>query len=174
MAIINGPKYAGPFILDLSDVQDDLVDVPEGGLRGARGEQEGMDKVLEELAKAIPAHGDTANVSPQAYKRVLAATDSLGRLRAKEIQLAKALEVCRESRAKKENDREDDIALIAQAAQKAAETAKNPGIAAPFEQTIRYNSQIADKAAQTKKKNAEAKAEEAKEAAGGATTPKAV
>ena len=157
MATVDGPKYKGALTIDLSNVKDDLVDLPPGAMRGIRAEQEGIDKVTAELAQSMPAHGDAADIPPQVYQRVLTRTALLTHLRVHEIALEKALEVCRETRAKTENDREDDISVIAQAAQKAADRQKDPGLAAPFEETIRYNSQIADKGAQTRKKNAEAK-----------------
>lgn len=166
MATVNGTKYAGPLVVDVSPVKDDLVDLAQGEMRGMRAEQEGLDEVLTELSTAVPAHGDDLNVPPQAYKRVLDRTALLATLRAKEIDLEKLLEVVRETRAKTENDREDDIALIAQAAQKAADKKKDQSLAAPFAKTIKYNSQIADKAAHTRKKNEEAKAEAAKNGAG--------
>jgi len=164
MATVDGPKYAGPFSIDFSDVKDDLVDLPPGAMKGIRAEQDGIDAVVAELAKAAPESFDAADVPPQAYQRFVKRTAGLVRLRQLEIELAKAQEVIRETRAKMENDREDDVSVIAQAAQKAADKKKNAGIAAPFEQTIRYNSQTADKAAATRKKNAEAKG-------GGGQTP---
>jgi hypothetical protein len=164
MATIDGPKYTGALTIDLSDVKDDLVDLAPGAMKGIRAEQDGLDKVKVELAQSMPAHGDAADIPPQAYQRFLKRTALLAQLRTHEIELEKALEICKETRAKTENDREDDISIIAQAAQKAAERQKDPGVAAPFEETIRYNSQIADKGAQTRKKNAEAKAEAEKKA----------
>jgi hypothetical protein len=166
MATIDGPKYTGALIIDLSDVKDDLVDLAPGAMKGIRAEQEGIDKVKAELAQSMPAHGDAADIPPQAYQRFLKRTALLAQLRVHEIALEKGLEVCRETRAKTENDREDDISIIAQTAQKTADRRKDPGLAAPFEETIRYNSQIADKGAQTRKKNAETKADAAKKAAG--------
>lgn len=157
MATVDGPKYAGSVKIDLSDVKDDLVDLPPGAMRGIRTEQEGIEKVIAELAKAIPAHGDAAEIPPQVYQRFLKRTALLAKLRAHEIELEKALEVCRETRAKTENDREDDISVMARAPQEAARRAKDPGIAAPFQEIIAYNTRIAEKAAQTRRKNAEAK-----------------
>jgi hypothetical protein len=173
MATIDGPKYMGPLTVDLSNVKDNLVDLPPGAMQGIRAEQPGIEKVIAELAQAIPAHGVAAEIPPQVYQRFVERTDLLNLLRTKEIALEKLLEVCRESRAKTANDREDDISIMAKAAQDAARRAKNPGIAAPFEETIKYNAQIAEKAVQTRKKNAEAKAEAAKNPAeeGGGWTP---
>jgi hypothetical protein len=47
---------------------------------------------------------------------------------------------------------EDDISIIVKAAQDTARRMKDPGIAAPFEETIQYNGQIAEKATQTRRK----------------------
>jgi hypothetical protein len=167
MAAVDGPKYTGPLQIDLSDVKDDLVDLPPGAMKGIRGEQEGMDKVIKELAQAMPAHGDAADVPQQAYQRFLQRTDLLAKLRAHEIEVEKTLEIIRETRAKTENDREDDVSAIAKAVQDTARRKKDPGVAAPFQETIRYNGQTAEKAAQTRRKNAEAKQEAAKAAGGG-------
>ena len=91
------------------------------------------------------------------YDRFVQRTALLAQLRDHELELTKALEIITETRAKTENDREDDIAIIARAANDAARRKKDPSVAAPFEKTIAYNGQIAEKAAQTRRKNAETK-----------------
>ena len=169
MATVDGPKYMGPLIFDLTNVKDMLVDLAPGAMRGIRTEKPGFDKVAVELATAVPNNGDKANIPPQVYQHFVGATADIALLRAHETALEKALEICRESLAKKVNDREDDISIMATAAQDTARRKKDPGIAAPFEVTINYNSQIADKAVQTKKKNAEAEKEA--EAKGGGPIP---
>lgn len=166
MAIVDGPKYLGPHVLDLSDVKSDLVDLPPGATRGIRSEQPNMDKVIAELAKVMPAAGDAAEIAPQVYQRFAARVDLIAKLRAHVLTQAKLYEVTLETLAKAENDQEDDLSIIARAAQDAARRKKDAGITAPFEETIKYNSQIAEKAVQTRKKNAEAKAEAANNAAG--------
>jgi hypothetical protein len=155
MATITGPKHPGPFTFDLSDVQAELVDLAPGAMRGARTEGEGMKGVVEELAEAMPAHGADLDVPGSAYQRVVDRTALLAKLRDHEAKLAKALEVVRETRAKTENDREDDISIIAKAVQGAAARKKDPSVAAPFEKTLAYNSRIADKSAETRRKNAD-------------------
>lgn len=173
MANVDGPNYTGTLLIDLSDVKDDLKDLAPGAMKGIRTEQPGIDKVISELASAMPAHGNAANIPGPAYDRFVKRTVLLGQLRAHEIEIEKVLEVVRETRAKTENDREDDISIIAGAAQDTARRMKDPGLAAPFEETVGYNSRTADKAAATRKKNAELKAEAAKNAgaAGGGQTP---
>lgn len=162
MANIDGPKYTGPTLIDFSDVKDHLVDLAPGAMKGARAEKDGLADVLDELAKVMPDHGDAAEVHPSIYQRVLSATTLVEQLRAHESALAKALEVCRETRAKTENNREDDISAIATKAEEMAEKGNNPGLAAHFEKTIKYKSQIAERAAETRRKNEEAKAAAAK------------
>lgn len=159
MATIDGPKYTGPLTLDLTNVKDHLIDLPPGAMKGIRGEQPGMQDVIDELATAVPAHGNAADVPLPAYQRFVQRTALLAQLRTHEAALVKALEICTETRAKTENDREDDISVIVKAVQGAVTRTKDPGVAAPFEKTIAYNGQIAEKALQTRKKNAELKAE---------------
>jgi hypothetical protein len=159
MALVDGPKYAGSLIIDLSDVKDALVDLAPGAMKGIRAEREGIDKVVAELEKSIPAHGEAAEIPAHVYQRFLDRTALLDKLRTHEILLEKTLEVCRETRAKTENDREDDISIMAKASQDAARRAKDPGIAAPFQATIAYNAQTAQKAVQTRRKNAEGKSD---------------
>jgi hypothetical protein len=164
MANIDGPKYLGALVIDLTDVKDELVDLQPGDLRGARGPQEGIDEVFTELANAIPKYGDEAELHPAVYKRVVEATTTIAKLRAHEIALMKALEVCRESLGRLENNREDDLSAIGTKAENMATKGKKPELGAHFEKTIKYKAQIAEKAAETRKKNEEAKAEEAKNA----------
>ena len=173
MATVDGPKYAGPLVIDLSDVKDELVDLPPGARRGLRSEKPDINKVIAELALSMPANGDKANIPPQVYQRFLKDTADIGLLRKHQVEISKMLEICEETLAKKLNNREDDIGIMAKAAQDTARRSKDQGIAAPFEQTINYNAQIAEKAAQTRKKNAEAEAEQDAEGQSGGPTPPA-
>jgi hypothetical protein len=56
------------------------------------------------------------------------------------------------------HDRENDLSTIVQAVKKGAKDQGKPELLAPFENSIHYNSQAAEKAQSTKKKNAEAAA----------------
>lgn len=173
MANIDGPKYTGSTLIDLSPFKDDLRDLVPGALKGARGVKDGIDAVLAELATAMPAHGDEAEIHPAVYQRVLDMTAKIDALRAKEIELDKAKEVCRETRGMLENNREEDLSTIGTKAEEKADKGKKPGLLAHFERTIEYKARIADKAAQTRRKNEEAKKaeEEAKKAPGGGAPP---
>jgi len=162
MATIDGPRYTGTLLIDLTALQDEIVDLPPGALQGARAEKEGLKWVLEELATAMPNHGEEAEIHPAVYQRVLHATAAITTLRDDEITLVKLLEVCRETRGKLENNREDDLSTIGSKAEDMADKGKKPGLRAHFEKTIKYKSLIADKAAETRRKNEDAKDEAAK------------
>jgi len=159
MAKMDGPKYTGSLIVDLTSVKDDLIDLAPGAMKGARAEQDGMAEVKKELAEAMPGHGEAADIPPHVYQRFLDRTAKLEKIQEKKLEVAKAMEVLNETAVKLENDVEDDISVMAKAAQSTAARQKNPGLAAPFEVTIRYNSQGAEKALKTRRKNAEAKAD---------------
>jgi hypothetical protein len=158
MATVEGTKYTGPSIVDMSDVKDDLYDLAPGARTGMRAEQEGMPGVVEELSHVTAEQRKAANIPEHVYQEFVDHTAKVEKLRKHEATLEKALEVCTETRAIKENDREDCVSTMAKAAREAASRKKTPAIAAPFEKLIKYHSQIADKAVQTRKKNAEAKA----------------
>lgn len=153
MARIQGPAYTGQLTSDLTDVKDILVDIPPGGLVGARGEQPGIAGVLAELAHAMPEHGDDAEVHAALYVRVTEATTNIDKLRAKEMLLEKQLEVVRETRTQWVNNREDDIGAIAAKAEETAIRNKKSELLAHFEKTIQYRSQTGLKALATRKKN---------------------
>ena len=159
MANIEGPKYTGVLKVDLSPMADDLRDIAPGGLKGARAEKEGLKDVLIELAHAVPAYGDAAEIHPATYQRVVQATKVIETLTNDEIVLMKLLEVCRESRTRLVNNREEDISAIAKKSEDKGEKGKQPELLAHFQKTIAYRSVSADKAAETRQKNEAAKAE---------------
>jgi hypothetical protein len=176
MAKIDGPKYLGALKVDLTAMADDMQDIAPGGLKGARPEKEGLQDVLLELAQAIPAHGDAAEIHPSVYQRVLHANKGIAFLTESVLLQAKLLEVSRESLARLVNNREEDLSSIAKSAEDKGEKGNQPEMLAHFEKTINYKSQFADKAVETRQKNEAAKTEadaEAKAKAAGTTPPSA-
>jgi hypothetical protein len=158
MAKMEGPPYTGSLVVELTELKADLVDLAPGVLKGARAEQEGFPEVKQELDHAIPLYGDAAEIHPAIHKRIVTQTEVIEKLRVKEAELFKLLEIVRESRGRLENNREDDISAIGTKAEEMAAKGKKPELLAHFEKTIRYKSQIAEKALETRKKNEEAKA----------------
>jgi hypothetical protein len=157
MPHIEGPAYTGVLSIDLAAHKGILVDLPPNSLKGARGEQEGLPEVLAELDHAVPTYGDEAEIHHATHQRIVQATKDIEALAKYEVVLDKMLEVVRESRKRLVNNRENDISAIGAQAEDRATRGKKPELAAHFEKTIAYRSQIADKAANTRKKNESAK-----------------
>lgn len=169
MATVTGTAYSGPITIDLSDVEDDLIDLEPGARQRLRAEQEGIDGVVDELAKSVPVIGEKAGIAPKVYQRFSDRTELLKKLRSKKNELAKALEVVTETEAKTVHDRENDISIMVDAVKSTADRTGESELLAGFEKTIKYNAQIAEKAAQTRRKNEEAK-KKAEEPKGGGGT----
>jgi hypothetical protein len=140
-------------------VRNELIDLPEGAMKGLRAKQAGIEGVMSELLTSIPAHGEEAGISTRVYGRVVEATGTIEVLSDHEQALEKALEVVRETRKKREHDRENDISIIVDSVKSTAQRTGDKALLAAFEKTIKYNNQIAEKAAQTRRKNAETPAE---------------
>ena len=156
MSNVTGVPYAGPLDISLQDVKDHLIDLPKNATQRLRTEQDGMDAVIIELAKSVPIHGDDAGIPPKVYQEFVEDTAIIETFSTREEDLEKALEAVRESKAKKVHNRENKISQMVDAVKSTAHRTGNQGILGPFEKTIQYNSQIAEKAAKTRRKNAEA------------------
>ncbi|MBK9261723.1 MAG: hypothetical protein IPM54_18220 [Polyangiaceae bacterium] len=156
MARIEGPKFPGPFIVDLTPEQAHLVDLAPNAMQGARGVQPNIEGVLEELAAAIPKYANDLEIHPDIYPRIVESTAAIPELASKVKKLEKLLEVAKESLVRLVNNREEDISDIGARAADKGTRGKKSELLAHFEQTIKYRSQIAEKAAKTRKKNAAA------------------
>lgn len=153
MATVTGKSYSGPYVFNLENVRENLIDLQPGALRGLRSEQDGFPGVLEELARSVPARGEEAGISARVHARIVESTATIGTLAVHERELAKALEVVRETRKKLEHDREHDIGLIVDVVTSTAQRTGDTALLAAFERTIQYKRQIAAKGVQTRRKN---------------------
>jgi hypothetical protein len=153
-----GPKaaYNGSLTIDVSALKEDLVDLPPGGTQGLKHEKPGFDAVIVELQNAKTGALSKAGIALDIVTRIEARTVKLNEIRKKKAEAEKLAEVLRETEAELENAREGDVALVAKGVQTAAQHV-DPNLAAHFETTSKYYSQIAEKAAATRRKNAEAK-----------------
>jgi hypothetical protein len=157
MSTVTGVPYAGPLDISLHNVKGHLIDLPKNATQRLRTEQDGIDAVITELAKSVPIHGDDAGITSKLYQSFVDDTAVIETLSTHEEDLEKALEVVRETKAKKTHNRENTISQMVDSVKSTAHRTGNKGILGPFEETIRYNAQVAEKAAQTRRKNAEAK-----------------
>lgn len=152
--------YTGPAVLELTEVMPILADIPKGRMSALRREKDGIAEVLHELSVAVPAFGEVAGVAPN-YAEIVESTSRLEKLRLLRSRLAKALEVVDESEAVEEHKRETNIACIVDLVRSTARR-KDASIAAPFEKTLKYHAQFADKAWKTRRRNAKEAAAQAK------------
>jgi len=146
--------YTGPVSIDLTALGDLLIDLPPGGTQRLRREQEGIEGVVEELDVAMPKHGGAAGITPELYSRFKTCNEELAKIRAARHTVDKIAEVLRESEAYKEDIREGFLSIMCKAVKSAAQH-DNPSIVAPFEKTLKYNAQRAEKAVKTRRRNAE-------------------
>lgn len=151
--------YTGPLVVDATALKDHLVDYAPGALVGLKHEKPGFNDVLGELQRAKNGALAAAGIAVDVVTRIESRTTTLAEIRTQKEAARKLYEVLGETETDLENAREGDIALIARAVQAAAQHL-DAGTAAHFEATLKYYSQIADKAAATRRKNAKEKEEE--------------
>ncbi|MDC0748970.1 hypothetical protein [Polyangium mundeleinium] len=158
----NGPKaiYNGPSVCDITDIKDDIIDLPDGEKQHLKFEKDGFEEVLDELLKAKSGALAKAGIAIDVVARIEGRTGRLKVVREKKGIAKKMYEVLDETEAHEEHLREGDIAIVAKTVQTAAKHV-DPSVAAPFEKTLKYYSQIGEKAAATRRKNAKAAAEAA-------------
>ncbi|UQA55321.1 response regulator transcription factor [Polyangium aurulentum] len=146
-------RYLGTLVVDLKELEGKLVELPSGGKRGLRREKEGFAEVLDELGESIPKHERGSSVFSEVHARILSATDTLEKVREARALIDKLSQVLEASEAKIEHDRENDLSVLVDIIKSTAKR-KDPAIVTVFEKTLKYSSQIADKAARTRRRNA--------------------
>lgn len=151
--------FMGPFTLDLTTLQNKLVDVEEGGLQGFRTDMPGFQAMSLSLAESMPLHGAAAGIPQDIHDHFVMCNQTVDAIDERLAVAAKQLEVLRESRAFYVDARQNDISLMVDAMRSRAQRRKDTSPLVPFEQVIKYAGQIGEKAAQTRKKNEQAKAE---------------
>lgn len=165
MPEVQGHPYTGPLTIDVTVLGPKLIDLPPGGKQNLLTEKEGIDDVVNELNSAVPSAA--AAVPADAYKVFVETTDDIAKIRAVRAIVDKLAEVLDETEAKKVHERETAVGLIVDAVSSNARRKRDPSLLAPFEKTLAYKAQTADKAAKTRKRNAEAKKAAAKQAGNG-------
>lgn len=151
--------FMGPFTLDLTALQNKLVDVEEGGMQGFRTEMPGFQTMSLSLAESMPLHGAAAGIPQDIYDHFVMCNQTIDAIDERLAVAAKQLEVLRESRAFYVDARQNDISLMVDAMRSRAQRRKDTSLLVPFEQVIKYAGQVGEKAAQTRKKNGQAKAD---------------
>jgi hypothetical protein len=155
----NYVDYTGPHTLDLGPLQGKLVDLEQGAMQGLRTDQPGFKPMALSLVEAMPSSGAAAGIQQDVYEHFVMCNDTVDKIDERLAISAKQAEVLRESRAFYVDARQNDIGLMVDSMRSRAQRRKNPSLIVPFEQVVKYNAQIGDKAVQTRKKNEQAKAD---------------
>jgi hypothetical protein len=155
--------YAGTLVADLTALGGKLIDLPPGGMVGLRREQPGMADVVTELETAAP----TLPAVKVHYDEFVEHTKTLAQIRAGRAIVDKLAEVLAETEAKLEHERENALAMIVDAVKSAAKRKGGTGALALFEKSIHYLAQAGLRAAETRRRNAEAKKGDGAKPSGG-------
>jgi len=111
------------------------------------------------LAESMPLQGAAAGIPQDIHDHFVTCNQTVDVIDERLAVAAKQLEVLRESRAFYIDARQNDISQMVDAMRSRAQRRKDTAPLVPFEQVIKYAGQIGEKAAQTRKKNEQAKAE---------------
>ncbi len=152
-------SYIGAHTLDMSSLQGKLVDIEEGGMQGFRGDMAGFQPMALGLAEAMPLHGAAAGIPQDVYDHFVLCNETVATIDGLLAVANKQVEVLKESRAFYVDARQNDIGLMVDAMRSRAQRRKDTSLLVPFEKLIKYHRQVGDKAAQTRKKNEQAKAD---------------
>ena len=169
MANDKHPLFNGPFIVDCQSLNGILIDAASGATRGCRREKEDWDKANHEMLTRLPIHAAALRLAPDLDTQLAALNTRIAEVRALKLAAAKLVEVAEETEVVLEDEREGIVSLVVEAARKAAKRT-DPGLMVSFEETIRYHGQLGRRAAQTRRKNARAAAEESEAEVQGSPT----
>ncbi|MDI1475105.1 hypothetical protein [Polyangium sp. y55x31] len=150
--------YMGPSIIDVTSIRPKLVDAANGTLSGARRQKPGFPEMFDELSKALPQYGETLGVHPSMLQNIVDKTATLDEIRALKKDVLKLAEVLEESEIYYEDARESDISRIGGFLDATIQHG-DPSVQAAFNKTLAYRAQYAKKAAETRRKNKQARPE---------------
>jgi hypothetical protein len=147
----------GELSIDATVCQPYIVDLPAGGLVGLRTEHEGVDDVIDEIAANQAAWGDKAGVTAGDFNQIMTSTQHIEEIDRHLPAARKLVELLEETRAKEVDARERSISSVAQTVEIRAKQPGNEAVLAKYDATRAYRSEFANKAARTRRKNAEEK-----------------
>ena len=147
--------YTGPHMLDCSILQGRLVDIEAGGMRGLRTDMDGFTFVVLELAQGVPVAGAAAGVPQDVYDHFVMCNETVVSIDERLAIARKQVEVLEESRAFYIDARQNDISMMVDSMRSRAQRRKDRTVLLPFERTLDYARQLADKAVKTRRQNAE-------------------
>jgi hypothetical protein len=150
--------YNGALKVDATAVAPLLVDLPKGARKGLRRSGPGIDEVAIELAAFMPVAGAAAGIPQALYDTFAKQHADVTQLEQIAMPLLKLAEVLTETLALAQDAREQALSKIADDIRSTAKRDRNDGIKAPFQKTLAYKSQAAEKGVKTRAQKKAAKA----------------
>ncbi len=169
--------YAGPYSHNFDSLKGKLIDATngDGGLRGLRVDLPNFTEVKLELAQGIATGvGATAGIPQDVYDNFVECNEIVDSIDVALLTVEKQAEVLRESRAFYVDARQNNISIMVDSMTSRAQRRKDTALLQPFEKTLKYYSQLGDKAHKTRKQKATKAATEAAESAEAAKQDAAV
>jgi hypothetical protein len=157
MAFVPRTAFKGKLLLDLTAHKEVLQELPRGAKKRLKRTQKGYDEVESELSTALPQHAEALGLAGSVLQSIQDCSVTIKDLKEIKKDLAKANAVVDQTIALYEDQREAKVAMVAETVTSASDRL-DPSVAGAFTKTVKYRSQIADKAVATRRKNAEAKA----------------
>jgi hypothetical protein len=148
----------GEIHIDASSCGAYVVDLPPGGMSNLLSDHEGIDLVVGEIVANQPTWGDAAGVTAGDFNDLATANARIAEIDVYLPAARKLVELLTETRASQVEAREKVVRSIARSVDVRARKAGNEGLLGKYEKTRAYRSEIALKAAKTRKKAAEEKA----------------
>lgn len=140
--------------LDITDLSY-LVDLPPGGMQGLRTEKDDYPKAHKEIVDNQASHGVKAGITAEDVAVIVESTERIEQIDDR-MQLAlKMVEVLRETRAKEVDRREKKVSTVSKKILLHAKDSGSDEVLAKYDNTLDYYSQLAKKAAKSRRENAE-------------------
>lgn len=151
----NDPKQPvwGELSVDAIALQNDLIDLPPGGLQRLRTEQPNFMTTLAEILGNQETYGARAGVTPLVFGDLLLANQRIADIDARLPAARKLVEVLEESRAVRVDQRQRLVSTIAKTVELQAKARDDEELLARYSQTRAYRSAIGKKAARTRRRN---------------------
>lgn len=151
----NAPQ-PGALVIDVSTLASYLIDLPAGAMQGMRTAQDGWDGVVAEVGANQAENGEAAGITATDFARFQTLNEQYAQVVAYLPAAEKLVEILQESKANIDNQRQRLASAFAQSVEMRAKASSDSKLLAKYEKTRAYRSAIADKAAKTRRKKAEA------------------
>lgn len=161
MAFVPRTAFKGKLLLDLTAHKDVLQELPRGAKKRLKRAQKGYDEVENELATALPQHAETLGLSTGILKSIQECTVTINDLKQAKKDLARVNAVVDQTIALYEDQREANVAKVAEAVTSTSERL-DPSVSGSFTKTVQYRGQVGYKAAATRRKKEAARLKEVK------------